>query len=58
MNIITFCSIERIDTGYLVRYLKGKSFHTAIYGTLLDAIDYARNQLKADRDEILLSITK
>lgn len=59
MNILTLCSIEQLETlDYRVRYLRNNTFHHEDFGTLLEAVTYAQEQLQADRDEILLAISK
>ncbi len=55
MKHAIFLSITRDVEGYIVRYMKHKTYYKHTVPTLTEAIDYAIDHLMADREEVILN---
>jgi hypothetical protein len=51
-----FISIQKIKNTFVVRYIKSRNIKNHTASTLTEAVEYATNKLKADRDQIITNL--
>lgn len=56
-NQVTLARISKNNQDFKVIYIKNRSFMAKHFPSLVEAIEYAQNSLKASREEIVLSIS-